>query len=206
MIHLNNIYKQHGSLILFQGVCLQILPQSRNGLVGPNGAGKTSVFRLITGEEEPDKGEISCSQKTVIGYFSQNVGEMSGVTVLEEVMSGAGEAVELGRRMREMELQMAEPMEDTALAELLEQYGTITEIFEHRGGYDLDARAKAILSGLGFAESDIALPVETFSGGWKINPVTSHHRSDRTYLGQCCYGRRCHYGVFQPTLHGHSES
>lgn len=168
MIHLTNIHKQHGSQVVFNGASLQILPQTRTGLVGPNGAGKTSIFRLITGEEQADKGEISCGKKTVIGYFSQDVGDMSGRTVLEEVMSAAGDIVELGARMREMEAQMSEPMADDALAELLEQYGSITEIFEHRGGYDLDARAKAILSGLGFADSDFTLPVETYSGGWKM--------------------------------------
>jgi len=168
MIHLNNIHKQHGSQILFSGASLQILPRSRTGLVGPNGAGKTSVFRLITGEEEADKGEISCSKKTVIGYFSQDVGEMSSRTVLEEVMSAAGDILLLGEQMREMEARMSLPMDDEALAELLERYGTITEMFEHRGGYDLDARAKTVLSGLGFAESDFSLPVETYSGGWKM--------------------------------------
>lgn len=168
MIHLHNIYKQYGSHILFQDASLQVLPNSRTGLVGPNGAGKTSVFRLITGEEEPDKGDIVCSKKTVIGYFSQDVGEMSGRSVLDEVMAAAGEVVALGRRMREMEAQMSQPMEDDALAELLEEYGTVTALFEHRGGYDLDARAKTILGGLGFATEEFSLPVETYSGGWKM--------------------------------------
>ena len=168
MIHLNNIHKQYGSQIVFRNASLQILPQTRTGLVGPNGAGKTSIFRLITGEVEPDKGDVSCAKKTVIGYFSQDVGEMAGKTVLEEVMSAAGEIVDMGRQLREMEIQMSQPMDDEALAELLERYGTITEIFEHRGGYDLDSRAKAVLSGLGFTEQDFTLPVETFSGGWKM--------------------------------------
>ncbi len=168
MIHLTNIYKQYGSHILFCNTSLQILPATRTGLVGPNGAGKTSVFRLITGEEEADKGEISCSKKTVIGYFSQNVGEMSGRSVLEEVMSAAGKIVELASQMRQMETKMSEPMGDEALADLLERYGNIVEIFEHRGGYDLDARAKAVLSGLGFSEQEFSHPVQTFSGGWKM--------------------------------------
>jgi ATP-binding cassette subfamily F protein 3 len=168
MIHLNSIHKQYGSRILFKNACLQILPQTRTGLVGANGAGKTSVFRLITGEEEPDKGEISCSKKTVIGYFSQDVGEMCGRSVLTEVMSAAEEIIELGLQMRQMEARMSLPMEDDAMAELLERYGTITELFEHRGGYDLDSRAKTVLSGLGFAEEDFSLPVETYSGGWKM--------------------------------------
>jgi ATP-binding cassette subfamily F protein 3 len=168
MIHLSNITRQHGSRVLFQDAGLQILPGSRTGLVGPNGAGKTTIFRLITGEEEADRGEISCAKKTVIGYFSQDVGEMSGRTVLAEVMSAAGEIVGMGMQMREMEAQMAEPMGDAEMAELLSRYGDIVEVFEHRGGYDLDARAKAVLSGLGFSQEDFDRPVELFSGGWKM--------------------------------------
>ena len=168
MIHLTNIFKQHGSQILFQDASLQILPNTRTGLVGPNGAGKTSIFRLITGEEEVDRGEITCAKKTVIGYFSQDVGEMAGRSVLAEVMSAAGDIVILGRQMREMEARMGEPMADEEMAALLERYGQIVEIFEHRGGYDLDARAKAVLTGLGISPGDFKRPVESFSGGWKM--------------------------------------
>ncbi|MDP3479375.1 MAG: ATP-binding cassette domain-containing protein, partial [Desulfoprunum sp.] len=168
MIHLTNICKQHGAQILFQDASLQILPNTRTGLVGPNGAGKTTIFRLMTGEEEVDRGEISCSKKTVIGYFSQDVGDMAGNSVLDEVMSAAGEIVDMGRQMREMEAQMSEVMADEELATLLERYGDIVEVFEHRGGYDLDARAKAVLTGLGFSDDDFERPVESFSGGWKM--------------------------------------
>jgi len=168
MIHLTNINKQHGSQIVFHGASLQILPNTRNGLVGPNGSGKTSIFRLITGEMSPDSGDISCSKKTVIGYFSQDVGEMAGRTVLEEVMEAAGDITELARKMRTMEQQMAEPMDDEAMADLLTRYGDVVEIFEHRGGYELDSRAKSVLSGLGFSDAQFNLPVETFSGGWKM--------------------------------------
>jgi hypothetical protein len=122
MIHLTNISKQHGSRILFRDASMQILPATRTGLVGPNGAGKTTVFRLITGQEEPDKGEISCGKKTVIGYFSQDVGEMSGRSALAEVMAAAGAITALGEQIREMEAAMATPMEDDQLAALLERY------------------------------------------------------------------------------------
>ena len=168
MIHLTSISKQHGTQVLFHDASLQILPGSRTGLVGPNGAGKTTIFRLIVGEEEADRGEISCARKTVIGYFSQDVGEMAGRSVLAEVMSAAGEIVAMGEQMRAMEAQMAEPMDDAEMADLLARYGDIVEVFEHRGGYDLDARAKAVLSGLGFAPEDFERPVEHFSGGWKM--------------------------------------
>jgi ATP-binding cassette subfamily F protein 3 len=168
MIHLTNITKQHGSQILFQDASLQILASSRAGLVGPNGAGKSTIFRLITREEEADKGEISCAKKTVIGYFSQDVGEMAGRTALAEVMAAAGEVTELGEQMREMEQAMALPMEDEEMAALLERYGNAVEEFEHRGGYDLEARAQAVLTGLGIGPDAYQNPVESFSGGWKM--------------------------------------
>jgi ATP-binding cassette subfamily F protein 3 len=168
MIHLTNISKQHGSQILFQNASLQVLPASRNGLVGPNGAGKSTIFRLITREEEPDKGEISCAKKTVIGYFSQDVGEMAGRPVLAEVMAAAGEVTALGEQMREMEAAMAKPMDDGAMDALLERYGNAVEEFEHRGGYDLEARAQAVLTGLGIGPDAWQRPVESFSGGWKM--------------------------------------
>nr|WP_320012333.1 ABC-F family ATP-binding cassette domain-containing protein [uncultured Desulfobulbus sp.] len=147
---------------------MQILPATRTGLVGPNGAGKTTIFRLITGLDEPDKGEISCSKRTVIGYFSQEVGEMSGRSALVEVMAAAGEITALGEQIREMEEAMSTPMEDDELADLLERYGNATEEFEHRGGYDLENRAQAVLTGLGIGSDRWNFPVESFSGGWKM--------------------------------------
>ncbi len=168
MIHLTNITKQYGSRTLFRDASLQILPNTRTGLVGPNGAGKTTVFRLITGQEAADKGDISCGKRTVIGYFSQDVGDMSGRTALAEVMAAAGAITALGEQIREMEAAMATPMADDELAALLERYGAASEEFEHRGGYDLENRAQAVLTGLGIGSDRYLYPVESFSGGWKM--------------------------------------
>jgi len=168
MIHLSNITRQHGSRVLFRDASFQILPASRSGLVGPNGAGKTSIFRIITGEEEADGGEITCGKRTTIGYFSQDVGEMSGRSALEEVMAGSAETMRLAAELKEMEAAMCEPMDDGALAALLERYGTAQEEFEHRGGYDLDTRAQTVLTGLGIGPDRFHQPVESFSGGWKM--------------------------------------
>jgi len=168
MIHLTNISKQHGSQILFKNASLQILPGTRNGLVGANGTGKTTIFRLITGEEDADEGDISFSKKIKIGYFSQDVGEMSGRSALDEVMSAALDLVMLGESMKEMEAAMADPMEDSTMENLLEAYGEAAEEFENRGGYDLETRAQTVLTGLGIGPSDYTRPVETFSGGWKM--------------------------------------
>jgi ATP-binding cassette subfamily F protein 3 len=168
MIHLSNITKQHGSQVLFRDASFQILPGTRTGLVGPNGAGKTTLFRIITGEEEVDAGEMVCAKKTTIGYFSQDVGEMAGRSALEEVMAGSAVTVRLAAELKEMEAAMCEPMPDDAMAELLERYGTAQEEFEHRGGYDLDSRAQAVLTGLGIGPDRFNHPAESFSGGWKM--------------------------------------
>ena len=168
MIHLTNITRQHGARVLFKEASFQILPGSRAGLVGPNGAGKSTIFRLITGEEDADGGDISCSKKTVIGYFSQEVGDMAGRSALAEVMAASARTMHLGEQIEQMETAMAEPMDDDALAALLEKYGEAQEEFEHRGGYDLEARAQAVLTGLGIGPDDYDRPVESFSGGWKM--------------------------------------
>jgi ATP-binding cassette subfamily F protein 3 len=168
MIHLSNITKQHGSQFLFRDAGFQILPGSRNGLVGPNGAGKTTIFRIITGEEEVDSGEITCAKRTTIGYFSQDVGDMAGRSALEEVMAGSAETMRLAGELKEMEAAMCEPMEDDEMSVLLERYGAAQEEFEHRGGYDLDTRAQTVLTGLGIGPDRFHHPVESFSGGWKM--------------------------------------
>jgi len=168
MIHLTNITRQHGARVLFKDASFQILPGSRSGLVGPNGAGKSTIFRLITGEEDLDGGDISCSKKTVIGYFSQEVGDMAGRSALAEVMAASARTMHLGEQIQQMEAAMCEPMDDDALAALLEKYGEAQEEFEHRGGYDLEARAQAVLTGLGIGPDDYERPVESFSGGWKM--------------------------------------
>lgn len=168
MIHLSSINKQYGSQILFVNASFQILPGTCTGMVGPNGAGKTTIFRLITREEEPDKGEIIYAKHTKIGYFSQDVGEMKGRSALKEVMAAASDVVLLGKEIRAMEKDMAIPMDENAMADLLERYGDKVEEFEHRGGYDLESRAQTILTGLGIGPDEYNRAVESFSGGWKM--------------------------------------
>jgi len=168
MIHLTDISKQHGNRVLFKNASFQILPGSRSGLVGPNGAGKSTIFRLITGEETVDSGDISCSKKTVIGYFSQDVGDMSGRSALAEVVAASEATVALGKQIQQMEAQMCEPLDDDVMAALLERYGDVQQEFEHRGGYDLENRSQAVLTGLGIGPDDYSRPVESFSGGWKM--------------------------------------
>jgi len=168
MIHLSNITKQHGAQVLFREASFQILPGSRTGLVGPNGAGKTTIFRIITGEEEVDAGEITTAKKTTIGYFSQDIGDMAGRSALQEVMAVSSETVRLAGELKGMEEQMGLPMSDAEMETLLARYGEAMEEFEHRDGYDLDSRAQEVLTGLGIGPDRFHNPVESFSGGWRM--------------------------------------
>ncbi len=168
MIQLSDIAVQHGSQILFENASFQILPESRTGLVGPNGAGKSTVFRLIVGTEKPDAGEVSVPKRCRVGYFSQDVGEMSGRSALAEVMTVAEDVTALGEAIKEMEAALAEPMGDDEMAALLTRYGDAMESFENLGGYDLEHRAQGVLTGLGIPPEEHGWPVERFSGGWKM--------------------------------------
>ena len=168
MIHLNQITKRYGSHVLFEGANLQILPNSRIGLVGANGSGKSTIFRMIVGEESPEEGEINMGKQVTVGYFSQNTGEMAGRSALEETMAVFEEVVALGQQIKEMEEQLSQPMSDDEMTDLLERYGEAMETFENKGGYDLDYRAQTILTGLGIGPDKYNRPVESFSGGWKM--------------------------------------
>jgi ATP-binding cassette subfamily F protein 3 len=172
MIHLTDVTKQYGSRILFKGASFQVRPGDKIGLVGPNGAGKTTVFRLIMREEGVDAGNVNIAEKLIIGYFSQDVGDMKGRSALEEVKAGAGRTSHLAAQIEKMEQQLQDsaenPISDDKMNDLLEKYGEAQLEFEQRGGYDLDSRAKEILTGLRIGPDDYDRPVETFSGGWKM--------------------------------------
>ncbi|MBP6218928.1 MAG: ABC-F family ATP-binding cassette domain-containing protein [Oligoflexales bacterium] len=168
MIHLSNLTKQYGNRALFKDSSFQIRSGDKIGLVGPNGAGKTSIFRLIVGEEAPDAGVVSIGKNTVVGYFSQSVGEMKGRSALEEVKAGAGRISDLGAELASLEAQLGEDLSDDLMSKVIERYGEVQTEFQHRGGYDLEARAQANLTGLGIGPGDYDRPVEHFSGGWKM--------------------------------------
>src|SRR5579864_6372439 len=109
MIRLDNVSKQVGHQILFIEASAALQKGEKIGLVGPNGAGKTTLFRMITGEEQPDEGQISAERGVAIGYFSQDVGEMSGHSAVAEVMNGAGPVSAVAAELRELEAALADP-------------------------------------------------------------------------------------------------
>jgi len=172
MIHLSGISKQFGQQIIFDNAGLQINPGEKIGLVGPNGAGKTTIFKIITGEEHVDKGSVSIPDKVRVGYFSQTVGEMAGRSALEEVKASAGRVSELAHKISALEKTLEDsavnPISDDQMQKLLEKYGDAQTEFQDLGGFELDAQAKAILTGLGIGPDDYDRSVESFSGGWKM--------------------------------------
>ena len=168
MIRLDNIGAQHGRQILFVGASAAIHKGEKVGLVGPNGAGKSTLFRYIVKEEVPDEGTVSVDRGVTIGYFRQDVGELAGETVLACVQDGAGPVSEVGRELKELEAAMADPSRADELNDLVERYGEVQARFDQLGGYALEGRARAILSGLGFRESQVEGDVGLLSGGWKM--------------------------------------
>ena len=168
MISFNAVTKQQGSKILYANGSFQINPGEKIGLVGPNGAGKTTIFRLIMGEESPDQGSISRPDKIRVGYFSQNIENMKGRSVLAEVLS-AGGFDQVNADIKKYEEKLSDPnLTEHEMVTVLEKYGEAQAKFEAMGGYDLESRATEILGGLGFSNEDMQLDVGQYSGGWKM--------------------------------------
>ncbi len=168
MVAFNAVTKQQGSKILYSNGSFQINPGEKIGLVGPNGAGKTTVFRLIMNEESPDQGTISKPDKIRIGYFSQNIENMKGRSVIEEVLSSGGLDL-IKDQIQKYEAKLCDPdLTEDVMTSVLEKYGELQSQFEAVGGYDLESRASEILGGLGFSNEDMKLDVGQYSGGWKM--------------------------------------
>jgi ATPase subunit of ABC transporter with duplicated ATPase domains len=168
MIRLDNISKRNGAQILFIEASAVLNRGEKIGVVGPNGAGKTTIFRLIAGQEPPDEGQVMVERGTTIGYFSQDVGEMSGRSAVAETMDGAGPVSEVAAELRSLEAKMGDPDHADELDTLVERFGEVQARFEELGGYELDARARETLAGLGFSQEMMDGDVGMLSGGWKM--------------------------------------
>src|SRR5712692_6888691 len=150
MISLNRVSKQYGRQLLFVDASFQLNPGETVGLVGPNGSGKTTLFRLITGEEVPDAGEISIPRKLTVGYFRQDVEESSGRSVLDEAILGSGRVGDLHHELERLNHAMGDPEQAREMDAVLARFGEVQEEYEHFGGYALEAQAREVLHGLGF--------------------------------------------------------
>jgi ATPase subunit of ABC transporter with duplicated ATPase domains len=168
MISFSRINKQYGRQVLFVDASFQLNPGEKVGLVGPNGAGKTTLFRMIVGEESPDEGDVSVAKKLTIGYFRQDVEEMSGRSVLDEAIAGSGRVGDLHHELESLQHAMGDPARTEDMDAILSRFGEVQEEYEHLGGYALESQAREVLQGLGFDDERIDGDVGALSGGWKM--------------------------------------
>jgi ATPase subunit of ABC transporter with duplicated ATPase domains len=168
MISLTRINKQYGRQVLFVDASFQLNAGEKVGLVGPNGAGKTTLFRMITSDEVPDDGDVSVPKKLTIGYFRQDVEEMSGRSVLDEAIAGSGRVGLLHHELEALQHAMGDPAQANDMDRILARFGEVQEEYEHLGGYALESQAREVLHGLGFEDEQIDDDVGALSGGWKM--------------------------------------
>jgi ATPase subunit of ABC transporter with duplicated ATPase domains len=168
VVSFTKISKQYGRQILFVDASFQLNPGEKVGLVGPNGSGKTTLFRMIVGEEAPDEGDVSVPKRLTVGYFKQDVEEMSGRSVLDETIAGSGRVGVLHHELEALNHAMSDPDRVHEMEKILDRFGAVQEEYEHLGGYALEAQAREVLHGLGFEDERIDGDVGTLSGGWKM--------------------------------------
>ncbi|HZW82513.1 MAG TPA: ABC-F family ATP-binding cassette domain-containing protein [Candidatus Deferrimicrobium sp.] len=166
LLQVKELAKSFGVDEIFTGVNFIIEPGEKLGLVGPNGAGKTTLFRCITGEEQPDSGEIIIADKINLGYLEQMPDYPEGTTLMDVVMEVFADLLNLREQLRELEYRMGETHEDK-LERVMESYAKLTEEYERSGGFSCEAMARRVTSGLGFSEKDLKRTVAEFSGGEK---------------------------------------
>ena len=168
MIRIDTISKQNGHQILFIEASAALHRGEKIGLVGPNGAGKTTLFRMISDREDPDDGQVSVDRGVSIGYFSQDVGEMSGLSAVAEVMDGLGPVSTVAAELQHLEAAMADYKRAGEMDEIIARYGEVQARFEELDGYALDARAREVLAGLSFSPEMMDGDAGALSGGWKM--------------------------------------
>ena len=168
MVSFTSVSKQYGRQVLFVDASFQLNPGEKVGLVGPNGSGKTTIFRMITGEESPDDGVVTVPKKMTVGYFRQDVDEMSGRSVVDETIAGSGRLGTLHHELEHLQTAMGDPDQADRMDDILHRFGEVQEEYEHLGGYALESQAREVLHGLGFDDRTIDGDVGALSGGWKM--------------------------------------
>ncbi|MGB8509654.1 MAG: ABC-F family ATP-binding cassette domain-containing protein [Pyrinomonadaceae bacterium] len=165
LFRLSDVHKSYGAQDVLRGASLQVNPGEHVGLVGRNGAGKTTMFRLISGEETPDTGDVVRARGVQLGLLNQHVDFEPGVTVHEAALAAFKNLQRIEHEMHELEHRMAEAGDE--LEAVLERYSDLQHQFEREGGFEYAAKAEAILQGLGFDRETWTTSAELLSGGQK---------------------------------------
>lgn len=168
MLQIKELKKNFADRVLFKNCSLNVNKGEKIALIGPNGTGKTTIFRVIMGIESCDSGEIILEKNTKIGFLPQEIDAIRGSILLDEVMQCSDEISDLQRKIKEIEIRLSE-LNVSGHEQLLNEYSRLQSRFEQLGGYDQeDHKAKRILIGLGFRESDFTRATDEFSGGWMM--------------------------------------
>jgi ATP-binding cassette, subfamily F, member 3 len=170
VLTLSDVEVTFGARTLFSGVTVQITPGTRTALVGRNGSGKTTLLEILAGERDPDAGEVARAKGTRVGYLRQEVAELSGRDVLDEVIAGSPLTV-LGDEVATLLARIDATDDAEGIAALVERLGPLQARFEQQGGYGVEAEARAILAGLGFDGADLERDIAELSGGWRMRVV-----------------------------------
>ena len=191
MISASNISKAYGDRVLFSGLTLNVAAGERFALIGSNGSGKTTLLDILAGVTPPDTGSISRHRNIAIGYLKQESARVSGKTLLEEVVESTSEVTALRDKIAATHEALSSETNSGNQGKLLGQLSQLEATLEAAGGGYRDHEAKAILSGLGFKDSDFIRPVGEFSGGWRM----------RAALGKLLFSKPDALLLDEPTNH-----
>ena len=170
MISLNQVSVQFNGKFLFNNISFLANPKDRIGLVGKNGAGKSTMLKVISGQQEPESGNVSKPSGTTIGYLSQDIRPKLGKSIFEETYGALQELKELDAKVKRLtkELEERTDYETDSYMDLIHDMTVANERFSLLGGDTADAEVEKVLMGLGFLRSDLTRKVEEFSGGWQM--------------------------------------
>ncbi len=167
MLTVTDISKSYSDDELFSGVNFTVGMSDRIAVIGRNGTGKTTLFEIITGNVIPDSGSVSVRRNTAIGYLRQDVQPSSDRSLLEYVSGSSGSVTDLAHKIAQVQEDLVEEQDEEIMNSLLRKLGELQSLYEAKGGYSSEHEAKIVLTGMGFAESDLESPLSEFSGGWR---------------------------------------
>ena len=170
MISVQNLSIHFGGIFLFEEVSFALKENDRVGLVGKNGAGKSTLMKIMSGLQKPDSGQVVLPKDSLIGFLHQDLSKMKGKTVFEETQTAFNEALQLDKRMHEIEheLTVRTDYESDSYHDIINEIQEISHRLEIINVATIDKQIELVLMGLGFMREDFDKPVETFSGGWQM--------------------------------------
>ena len=170
MLNIHDLTVSFSGEDLFSGITFKLNAGNRIGLVGKNGAGKTTLLKIISGEQEYDKGSIAIEKDISIGFLKQDIDFEEGRTVLEEAYEAFKEIKTIEKELEEINIELAErtDYESEYYHDLMHKLDDLSHRYELIGGYNYQGETERILQGLGFQSKDFNMPTNIFSGGWRM--------------------------------------